>query len=226
MNLPHSPEPPQDAYAQVQDTLSANLSEEDFSNIYGWYAKAMERGKRQALREGSFIGHFFDGRSTEPTYLWGSRETGFFLGIVRHGIFIPTHNAAKNSMAAIGMMKKLGKGEIPVLIAVTKDISDLAGQIPGWKVYSHSFPGTFRGTTVEKFIIYNSHPQTKLLEEKGLGILAEDREHDNEEETGENIPLSEFEASPEEIRAYIETQGKGEQSLRDILKEAGIGEEE
>ena len=174
----------------------------------------MKRGGKEPLDEDSFAYHFFGQGSIVPTYMYGSFETGFLLGVVKKGIFIPTHNAPKGPFGGISLFKKLAKAEIPVVIAITKDLLDLIGNIPGWTLYPDTFPSYFRGEYVEKYIVYNKHPLNKIFEEKGVAFAQDDSDSDVE------IPKEEMNASREDIQNQFSEQKTREtgQSLRDILE--------
>lgn len=149
------------------------LVEEDshaLNEIYIWYSKAISRRDREPLEEERFINHF-DGGSFDPTYAYGSRETGYLLGFVKYGVFIPTHFAPKNLRGGYELVKNLGDSkDTPAVIALTEDLSSTIQKMPSWHKVDLSFMSMFREEEVEKEIVYNSHPDTKNLM---LGLLNE-----------------------------------------------------
>ncbi len=206
-------------FSQVQETTTV-FEDEKIATIYAWYESAMRRGGKAPLGEDSFKYHFFEGGSTTKTYMYGSFDTGFLLGVVKKGIFIPTHNAPKGPFGGISLLKKLAKAEIPVLMAITKDLVDLVKNIPGWTVYPETFPSYFRGEYVEKYIVHNTHPLTKILEEKGVAFAENDSDSDTEIEKEERQLLP-HEGDQKDIENQLEEQQNrqmGTQSMHDIIR--------
>ncbi len=132
--------------------------------IYVWYKNAIERRDREALEEGRFIYHFFEGGSLDETYSFGDTEKGFLLGYKKQGVFIPTHFAPKTMRGGYELIKELGEGHrTPAVMSVTPDLTDTISKISSWHVVDLSFLSQFRGEALEKEFVYNSHPDTKKL---------------------------------------------------------------
>ena len=138
--------------------------------IYDWYAAAITRKNREPLEEERFVGHF-EGYSTDPTFAFGDKEKGFLLGYVKYGVFIPTHFAPKTIRGGYELMRELGDStSTPAVMAVTEDLMETVSKIPSWNLLDLGFLSKFREDTVEKKIMYNSHPNTRNLM---LGLIDE-----------------------------------------------------
>lgn len=132
--------------------------------IYSWYKNAIERRGREALEEGRFIYHFFEGGSFDETYSFGDLEKGFLLGYRKQGVFIPTHFAPKTMRGGYELIKELGEGHrTPAVMSITPDLTDTISKIPSWHVVDLSFLSQFHGEVLEKEFVYNSHPDTEKL---------------------------------------------------------------
>ncbi len=139
--------------------------------IYDWYQKAIGRRKREPLEKERFINHFFKGGTLEPACVYGDWKKGFLLGLLKYGVFIPTHFAPKSLRSGYQLMKELEfSKKIPVIIAITEDLAKTLEKMPGWKVLDTKYLSLFRGEEIEKVIIHNSHPEVKNLM---LGLLSE-----------------------------------------------------
>lgn len=132
--------------------------------IHDWYAKAMiRRFDRTPLSLDNFIHHFEHG-STDPTFAFGNKDDGYALGYVRHGIFIPTHFAPKTTRGGYRLMQSLGKSlEIPAVLSITEDLVDTLKKMPEWHTVDIELTSMFRDQLMDKFIVYNSHPDVERL---------------------------------------------------------------
>jgi len=145
--------------------------EEKAREIFDWYEKAITRRNREALGLGSFLYHFFGEGSSEKNYLFGDDHDGYVLGVVRHGVFIPSHFAPRSLRGGYRLIKDLGESqEIPAVLAITDDLAETIKRIPSWHNLGISFPARFRGEVHNKQLVYNSHPNIERI----LPILAED----------------------------------------------------
>ena len=152
------------------DSIAENEPELIF-DIYSWYEAAIERRGREALSRERFTYHFFEHGSTDPTYAFGNREKGFLLGVVKHGVFIPTHFAPKTLRGGYELVQELGEGhDIPAVMSVTEDLKDTIVKMPAWSHFDTSFLSSLRNEAVEKTIVYNKHPDVYHLM---AGLLAE-----------------------------------------------------
>jgi hypothetical protein len=132
--------------------------------IHSWYEKAMARRNREGLEYERFNGHFFEGGSSDETYLFGDKKKGFLLGYVRYGVFIPTHFAPKSIRTGYELMKELGGNDkLPAVMSITPDLIQTIAKMPEWHVTDLNFLSNFRGGQVDKMIVYNSHPNVQNL---------------------------------------------------------------
>ncbi len=131
--------------------------------IHEWYAVAMSRRGREPLEADRFVDHF-EGMSTDPTFAFGNKEKGYLLGYLKSGVFIPTHFAPKTMRGGYDLFKKLGDStNIPAVVSITDDLKDTLIKMPSWHALDMSFLSSFRNVTVNKKIMYNSHPDTIKL---------------------------------------------------------------
>ncbi len=155
----------------ILTTDLAAQNPESMEEIYGWYAKAMARRGREPLGAGSFLGHFFENISSDPTYAFGDEERGFLLGYTKYGVFIPTHFAPKTLRGGYELIQNLGESELtPAVMAITEDLVKTIIKMPSWRELDLEFLAGFRNELVKKTIVYNSHPNVKRLM---LGLVAE-----------------------------------------------------
>lgn len=153
------------------DKFFRDNGEEKAEEIFGWYEKAITRRGREALGSSSFMYHFFTGGSTEKNYMYGDDHDGYVLGIVRHGVFVPSHFAPRTMRGGYNLIKDLGESQdIPVVLAITDDLVKTIEKMPSWHNLGIDFPARFRGEVHNKQIVYNSHPDVQNL----LPLLAED----------------------------------------------------
>lgn len=132
--------------------------------IYEWYSAAIQRRDREPLEEERFLGHFFEGGSSEPTFMYGSRDRGYYLGIEKYGVFVPTHFAPKGIKSGYKLTVGLGEDpERPSVMAITEDLRDTIVKLPCWHEFDLSFLSQFRGETIPKKIVYNNHPGVQQL---------------------------------------------------------------
>ena len=144
-------------------------------DIYEWYAKAMVRREdRKPLSKESFIGHFFEGGSAEPCYMYGDTDRGFLLGVMDEGVFVGTHFAPKTIRRGVELMRDLGNnGEVPALLAITEDLAKTLKKMPEWKVEDFEIPASFMGQEVKKKIAHNRNPKIQeYMEKKAAEYLA------------------------------------------------------
>ncbi len=163
------------------DSMKMNLaSTEDFYEkngeqgvelIHDWYSKAISRRDREPLPGENFSNHFFEGGSSDETFMYGNIDKGFLLGYLKHEVFVPTHFAPKNIRGGYDLVKELGSSqELPCVMSITDDLVKTITKMPEWKSYDLSFMSDFRGDDHEKFVVYNEHPKVKQLM---MGLLAE-----------------------------------------------------
>ncbi len=145
--------------------------EEVTDEIYDYYQKAISRRDREPLESDRFFNHFFGEGSSEDNYMFGDQKKGYILGVIRHGVFIPTHFAPKGLRGGYTLMKDLGGSDIvPSVMAITDDLAETLKKMPEWHDSEMTFPMYFRGELHQKFIFYNNHPKIKEL----LPLLMED----------------------------------------------------
>ena len=139
--------------------------------VYEWYAKAISRRNREPLDEDRFIYHFFEGGSSETTYMYGDLQRGYLLGYLKYDVFIPTHFAPKNIRTGYDLVKELGGSKkLPCVMAITKDLVATITKFPEWKEFDLNFLSSFREKQERKYIVYNEHPKVQQLM---LGLLSE-----------------------------------------------------
>lgn len=151
--------------------------------IYYWYAKAIERREREPLERESFFHHFFEGGSTDQTYMFGDMEKGFLLGVLKSRVFIPTHFAPRAIRGGYELISQLGTGELPAALAITKDLAETLRKMPEWKVEDIEIPSSFRGEETKKMVAHNRHPQVRVL----MVDLLSEYLGKTQEEANENI---------------------------------------
>lgn len=133
--------------------------------VYSWYEKAMRRRDREPLEEERFVQHFFEHNDSYEYFAYGDSERGYLLGVLKHGVFIPTHFAPKSLRGGVELVKDLGESQdIPSVMAITPDLKDTITKIPTWRNHKLGhFVSMFRDEQVPKEIVYNSHPEVKKL---------------------------------------------------------------
>lgn len=180
-------------------TFFHDNGEEKAKEIFEWYEKAITRRGREALGSANFMYHFFTGGSFEKNYMYGDEDDGYVLGIVRHGVFIPSHFAPRSMRGGYNLIKNLGESqEIPTVLAITDDLAKTIGKMPSWHNLGISFPAVFRDEVHNKQIVYNSHPDVQNL----LPLLVEDYLNEgkslNYEEYDDSTDIGEEDTEPAE----------------------------
>lgn len=147
------------------------LSNNSISDIYEWYAQAMERRDREPLSEDAFIRHFFEDGSSDETFYYGDKDKGYLLGFNSHNIFTPTHFAPKTLRGGYDLFMTLSKSQqIPAILAITDDLAETLKKIPDWHELKmdQNILGNFREQILKKVIYYNSYPN---IEKKMYELL-------------------------------------------------------
>lgn len=149
--------------------------DEGADEVYDWYQKAMRRRDRQPLERSRFFNHFFGEELFDPNYMFGDKKRGYILGMIRRGVFIPTHFAPKGLRGGYMLMKELGSSEnVPAVMAITDDLAETLKKMPEWHDTEMTFPMYFRDEVQQKHLFYNSHPDIeKLLPELMKDYLEE-----------------------------------------------------
>ncbi|MFA6322116.1 MAG: hypothetical protein WCX71_01415 [Candidatus Buchananbacteria bacterium] len=161
------------------DIFYANEGEKAAVDVYNWYHSAISRRKREPLEEGRFMYHFFEGGSTEDNYMYGDSKGGYILGLVRHGLFIPTHFAPKSLRGGYDVLKRLGtNADVPAVMGITDDLAATIKKMPEWIDTGMTFPAWFRGQVEQKHLVRNSHPDSEKL----LPLLVQDYLDENRED--------------------------------------------
>lgn len=141
-----------------EPTRNIKNDKELIEDLYDWYSMAMQRRDRKPLYRGNFEDHFFGETGFEENFIYGNPEKGYILGITKAGIFIPTHFAPKTMRGGYELIKKLGEGSIPCVMAVTPDLVDIIKKMPEWHKHDFEYMGSFRYESVKKQIVYNDYP--------------------------------------------------------------------
>jgi len=143
----------------------------ELEELYNWYASAMKRRDREPLDQDRFLDHFFNGLSTDATYMYGEDKRGYLLGFIRNGVFVPTHFAPRTLKGGYLLLEDLANSEnTPTVLAITKDLAETIRKMKGWQPTEITFQSPFRDGTEEKEIVFNSHPETS---EKAMALLRE-----------------------------------------------------
>lgn len=155
-------------------TLTAEWADttksEDVNSLYTQYAIAMRRRDREPLSRERFISHFFENGSIDKTYMYGNPADGYLLGFKKYGIFIPTHFAPTGIKGGYRLFKELAEStDLPVVMAITPDLVATIRKMKGWHELGQSFQSRLGDETVEKEIVYNSHPLVVTLAQKIQG---------------------------------------------------------
>ena len=136
--------------------------EEATDEIYEWYENAISRRDREPLECDRFHGHFFEGWSHDPTYMYGDMKQGYLLGYVEKGAFIPTHFAPKSLRKGYELVQDLGKSkDIPSVMMITDDLVKTITKFPEWTSIDQKILASFSGEECYKIPVYNSHPDAK-----------------------------------------------------------------
>ena len=89
------------------------------------------RRDRVPLEYKRFIGHFFEGGSADISYLYGDEEGGYILGVLKQGVFIPTHFAPKILRGGFRLIDQLGYDYgTPTIMATTLDLMKTIIKMP------------------------------------------------------------------------------------------------
>jgi len=142
------------------------LNNNSVSDIYEWYALAMERRDREPLSEDAFARHFFEDGSSDETFYYGDKDKGYLLGFNSHNIFTPTHFAPKTLRGGYDLFMTLSKSQqIPAILAITDDLAETLKKIPDWHELrmNQDLLGNFRDQILKKVIYYNSYPHIEEL---------------------------------------------------------------
>lgn len=140
--------------------------------IYEWYENAMSRRDREPLEHERFAGHFFEGWSHDPTYMYGGMKQGYLLGYIEKGAFIPTHFAPKSLRKGYELIQELGKSkDIPAIMMITDDLVNTITKFPEWTSIDKKILASFSGEECYKIPVYNSHPDA----EKALIEIAKEK---------------------------------------------------
>lgn len=133
--------------------------DDGINDLYQWYALAMQRRERAPLEFERFIDHFFNGGSFDDPRMYGDMDNGFLLGFEKEDVFIPTHFAPKSLRGGYNLMLDLGESELlPAVMAITEDLKVTIEKMPCWHSLPEASQGIFRSFVVDKWLVYNSHP--------------------------------------------------------------------
>ena len=144
---------------------------------YSFYFKAMAR-KREPLEEGRFIGHFFEGRSLQETFMYGSESHGWLMGTLmplsiqesrvcikenlntsiegmQDGVFMVSHFAPRSLRTGVVLLETAAFEDTPIGMAVTSDLAAMLSRMDGWNLLPMNLPREFRGEIVMKSIYVN-----------------------------------------------------------------------
>lgn len=174
--------------------------DEGVDEVYDWYQKAIRRRDREPLDSYRFKFHFFREGSTDRNFMFGDKKRGYILGMIRRGVFVPTHFAPKSLRGGYMLMKELGASEnTPAVMAITEDLAETLKKMPEWHDTEMNFPMYFRGEIHQKYLFYNSHPDIESL----LPDLMQDYL-----EESENVGRSYYEEDEDDWEEEEESNGE------------------